>query len=656
MQGSARLQALRAVIARCGRRPPVAVDCAFVVRARIRVAVDNSPRVRLEGAPMTISAEQARRLGKAVTRAAPAPPRRRAGAFLALFLAGLSSATLSTGLSLGAGAVSPPREEIQMKSSAKMAVAAVSLGVSQLASGQAVQWRVEDGGNGHWYQLQQVAGGVTWNLARDRCEQAGGHLATITDAGERAFVQSLTGSIPGGGASLVRGWGPWIGGFQDPRAPMYGEPAAGWRWVTDEPWSTTFWTSTEPNNRCAETDEEENYLSIHNSFGASWNDLPADGCDNDPVVAYWLEFDADCNSDGIVDYGQCRDGSLPDYNGNNIPDCCEQGAPCVVSNYPVQWRVEDGGNGHWYQTMMSTGSAISWSLADLECSRLGGHLASITSAAENTFVAQAAANPEFWTIDNNFLTYCIGPWLGGFQSADAAEPAGGWSWVSGEPWGYQHWYLPAGEPNNGCGGEDYLHYLTQGATTPSDWWNDGGGIQCPTGPKSFVIEWSADCNNDGVVDYGQILTGQLADSNANGVPDSCESVLHVPSEFATIQAAIDAVPTGAVRTVLVAAGTYNESFSLNGKDVVVRGAPNNATILDGTGLATSIARLIGSETATAGLENIVFRNGTSGSRIVPKATFTVGGAVYGRDSSAFIRNCRFEQNEADFGGAVYLLR
>ena len=108
--------------------------------------------------------------------------------------------------------------------------------------------------------------------------------------------------------------------------------------------------------------------------------------------------------------------------------------------------------------------------------------------------------------------------------------------------------------------------------------------------------------------------------------------------------------------VRVAAGTYNESFSLNGKDVIVRGAPKHATILDGTDLATSIARFTGGEPATAGLEGLVFRNGTAGSRIVPKATFTVGGAVYGRDSSAFIRNCRFEQNEADFGGAVYLLR
>jgi hypothetical protein len=107
--------------------------------------------------------------------------------------------------------------------------------------------------------------------------------------------------------------------------------------------------------------------------------------------------------------------------------------------------------------------------------------------------------------------------------------------------------------------------------------------------------------------------------------------------------------------IAVAAGTYHESFSLNGKDVIVRGAPNGGTILDGTGLTTSIATFTGSEPATAGLDGLVIRNGTAGARIYKGAKFTVGGAVYGRDSSAFIRNCRFEQNRADFGGAVYLL-
>jgi hypothetical protein len=41
-------------------------------------------------------------------------------------------------------------------------------------------------------------------------------------------------------------------------------------------------------------------------------------------------------------------------------------------------------------------------------------------------------------------------------------------------------------------------------------------------PISAIIEWSADCNNDNIVDYGQILLGQLADTNTNGTPDICE--------------------------------------------------------------------------------------------------------------------------------------
>ncbi|MCP4743615.1 MAG: hypothetical protein GY871_15530, partial [Actinomycetales bacterium] len=33
---------------------------------------------------------------------------------------------------------------------------------------------------------------------------------------------------------------------------------------------------------------------------------------------------------------------------------------------------------------------------------------------------------------------------------------------------------------------------------------------------------SADCNEDGIVDYGQILDGTFADADGNGVPDVCE--------------------------------------------------------------------------------------------------------------------------------------
>ena len=162
-----------------------------------------------------------------------------------------------------------------------------------------------------------------------------------------------------------------------------------------------------------------------------------------------------------------------------------------------------------------------------------------------------------------------------------------------------------------------------------------------------------DCDANGTVDCVELALIEGADADGDGALDACQAI-DVPGDYKTIQAAIDAIPAGIARTILVAAGTYNQSFSLNGKNVVVRGAPKGGTILDGTGLTTSIARFTGGEPTTAGIENLVFRNGNVGSQIYPKAPFRVGGAVYGALSSAFIRNCRFEANTADFGGAVYL--
>jgi hypothetical protein len=48
-------------------------------------------------------------------------------------------------------------------------------------------------------------------------------------------------------------------------------------------------------------------------------------------------------------------------------------------------------------------------------------------------------------------------------------------------------------------------------------WNDDVPMYRPS-----IIEWSADCNNDGIVDYGQILDGTIEDANSNRIPDVCE--------------------------------------------------------------------------------------------------------------------------------------
>jgi hypothetical protein len=47
-------------------------------------------------------------------------------------------------------------------------------------------------------------------------------------------------------------------------------------------------------------------------------------------------------------------------------------------------------------------------------------------------------------------------------------------------------------------------------------------VTCGSQIRGYVVEWSADCNGDGITDYGQILQGTLPDANGNGVPDACD--------------------------------------------------------------------------------------------------------------------------------------
>ena len=65
-----------------------------------------------------------------------------------------------------------------------------------------------------------------------------------------------------------------------------------------------------------------------------------------------------------------------------------------------------------------------WSDALSECETSGGHLASITSEAENAEMLSYFHE----TLGNDV-------WFGGFRS----EETGNWSWVDGEPWNYENW-------------------------------------------------------------------------------------------------------------------------------------------------------------------------------------------------------------------------
>jgi hypothetical protein len=155
--------------------------------------------------------------------------------------------------------------------------------------------------------------------------------------------------------------------------------------------------------------------------------------------------------------------------------------PIAAQTGWTQWTTGAGANNHWYLAVYVPGG-INWADARQKAQALGGDLATITSAAENTFVFQRISNPIFWRVVQN-PTRIFGPWLGGFQPAGSPEPTGGWTWVTGEPWGFTRW--ANGEPNNYQGlQEDQLHFFI-GGTTPQDRWNDLRGTSLVPG---FVVE------------------------------------------------------------------------------------------------------------------------------------------------------------------------
>lgn len=151
----------------------------------------------------------------------------------------------------------------------------------------------------------------------------------------------------------------------------------------------------------------------------------------------------------------------------------------ILGGTPLVWD----GNGHAYDAIDAPG--ITWvaardAAAAAELDGCFGHLATLTSAEENEFVAanlsQALPGGQ------------RGFWIGGVQPPGSAEPAGGWTWVTGEPFVFTNWNSPA-EPNNFGVGEDAIHLWDNGAGS----WNDLGRLDNTPG---YVVEYGSGCATD----------------------------------------------------------------------------------------------------------------------------------------------------------------
>lgn len=108
--------------------------------------------------------------------------------------------------------------------------------------------------NGHYYKIYY--GAYPWNIAKEKCEEMGGYLVTITTKEEQQFINQLN-------TSNNR---LWIGGTRNQQML--------WNWVTDEVWMYDNWAPGEPNNS-PNVVSNENCVAIWNSSG-QWNDLNND--------------------------------------------------------------------------------------------------------------------------------------------------------------------------------------------------------------------------------------------------------------------------------------------------------------------------------------------------------------------------------------------
>ena len=201
-------------------------------------------------------------------------------------------------------AAAPSQEQTKMLSKFTGVAAATAVGVSATVAGAqsaAVQWRVEDGGNGHWYEIgpstQLHNDAVAWAVAR------GSQLTALETQAEQAWALSL-GGFPSGNQ------GAWIGMI---------ETVSGWQWNTGVFVEGNTWL---PGNPCGPCDEPVGVLFKDSMWGTGLADSTLVHCCA-PYSRPIVEWSADCNNDGIVDYGQILDGTFTDANSNGIPDSCD---------------------------------------------------------------------------------------------------------------------------------------------------------------------------------------------------------------------------------------------------------------------------------------------------------------------------------------------
>ncbi len=463
--------------------------------------------------------------------------------------------------------------------------------------------------NGHTYFRSNTS--TNWTTANTNALALGAHLVTITSAAENSFLS--TAGVSWTNMSDAATEGTWV-------------------WLNGEPVTYTNWNAGEPNNS-----GNEDYMHVNYSVAGGWNDIAGTG--NYPAI---IEFD--CVSTSMT--AGYESGSLfpvgtttvsytaTDNSGNssscsftvtvndvtaptiicpaniavnanagvcnavvnyNLPMVLDNCSTCTTAAPITGYTVLGVYNGFAYYISNSTTTA---SAAFTAASASGGQVATINSAAENSFV-RSAANTNGFT--GNYI-------IGVNDVALEGTFVGG----SGEAISYFNWN--SGEPNN-IGNEDYVQVYASGL------WNDIGAGSS----GNFILKKScitpvltAGLSSGSSFPLGT-STVSYSGTDAAGNSSSCSFTVTVSLNPASIGKTVTAVPA----TICAGSSSnINIALSENGIRYQLRDASYNniGSPVNGTGGTISLPTGPLSSTTTF---NILATNTVTGCNFPLTNTATV---------------------------------